>query len=75
MKAVVEGILGSRIRVEEVKAAAAAIMVHRKCGGGRETLVPVSFPQEAEPKDRLGCRWFGEVILGSRRKKGGVCLK
>lgn len=40
MKAVVGS---SRIRVEEVKAAAAAIMVHRKCGGGREMLVPVSF--------------------------------
>ena len=54
----VEDTLGSRIRMEAMKtaAAAAAIRVPVKCGGGREMLAPVSFLQEAEPEDRLGCR-------------------
>ena len=57
MEAVVEDTLGSRIRMEAMKtAAAAAIRVPMKCGGGREMLAPVSFLQEAEPEDRLGCR-------------------
>lgn len=58
-----------------MKAAAAAIIVHRKWGGGREMLVPVSFPQEAELEDRLEMQvaWGGDS--GRGRKKGGVCLK
>ena len=58
MEAVVEDTLGSRIRMEAMKTAAAAtaIRVPVKCGGGREMLAPVSFLQEAEPEDRLGCR-------------------
>ena len=61
MEAVVEDTLGSRIRMEAKKtvAAAAAIMVPMKCGGGREMLAPVSFLQEAEQRIDLGAGDLG----------------
>ena len=45
MEAVVEDTLGSRIRVEEGKAAAAAIMVHRSVEVEEKCLFQSAFPR------------------------------